>query len=382
MGEPKREVPEPYFKLSLQDALGGLGGLEIPERVEGKLLFNAGELTPKQKILKENIQRRLKSFSQIQTEYYGGKSIDIYRTARRRYFSEQSARCGLMGVPLSRPTTRPDPDDIHENTEKDEDRLEPLWFSTELTASEVYFRSPDYATYAYHPLMKSSIKGRNLLFLDLTDPGFKEDILGRTVYRLDIQLMRPIYEEIFSDFGSQVQKIRNERYFCVDSPPINSFKMEQIYSAFGYYDGFRNSDMYIDRFVTLELFHIIKKLGIESDKTVVMGYYHPDVITGRIITGEIDGEPIPYIVRGKYFPAEFAIRHGCTINKNYLCFKGEPRPKKTVSSSRILRSASEPGLLRSASTSDERLKKHKPKGGTKKKKHRKQKTHKKARKPK
>lgn len=271
--------------------------------------------------IKTNIIRRLKTFSQLKTQYNIGD--DIYRSGKKKYFSETAKKCKLEGCPISRPTIRLDPDDSYENTEKDETILEPIWYSTDLLASQGYCHGkPDCTTYIYTPLDASLIKKTKLVFLDLTDfAGSTEIIDDKKVYKLFTPLMIQLYNYIIEKYRAQIiyDETDNEKFMCVDNPCNNSFTLEEIYSAYGYYAGFRNSEMYIDRFFTLELFQIIKDLNIEKEnKCIVLGYYHADIITGYIdkLTKSA------YIDVG-YFPAEFTIKYGYSINKNCIKFKGE-----------------------------------------------------------
>ena len=284
--------------------------------------------TPNAKQLKKCIISRLKTFSEIKKQYNIGD--DIYRSGEQKYFS---TKCNnLEGCPISRPTKRLDPNDSYENTEKDETILEPIWYSTDLLASQGYCRGkPNCSTYRYTPLDYSLINKNKLVFLDLTD--FNDDAIkidDKNVYKLFTPLMIQLYEQIIKKYEKQIFKIKNEYHLCVDNPCENSFTLETVYSAYGYYHGFRSSEMYIDRFFTLELFQIIKDLNIETEQNCkVLGYYHADVLNGYI-----DKNRIAYIDEG-YFPAEFTIKYGYSINKNYIKFngkinKGGARNKKKI----------------------------------------------------
>jgi hypothetical protein len=271
--------------------------------------------TPNTK-LKKCIISRLKTFSEIKKQYNIGD--DIYRSGERKYFSK---KCNLEGCPISRPTNRLDPNDSYENTEKDETILEPIWYSTDLLASQRYCRGkPDCSTYRYTPLDYSLIKNDKLVFLDLTDfDNVVIKIDDKNVYNLFTPLMTQLYDHIIRKYEKQFIKSDsdNEIFMCVDNPCKNSFTLETVYSAYGYYYGLRSSEMYIDRFFTLELFQIIKDLNIENEQTCkVLGYYHADVLHGYI------DNRIAYIDEG-YFPSEFTIKYGYSVIKHYINFKGE-----------------------------------------------------------
>ena len=290
--------------------------------------------------LKSNITKRLKTFSQIKKQYQNGDGI--YRSGERKYFSKIAKKYGLDGCPRSRPAIRLSLDD-YENTEKDEDILEPIWYSVDLEASKSYcINKPNCATYAYTPLDASKIKNKKLVFLDLTD--FSGEVIniednGKTkkVYRLFHPLMIQIYTYIFEkykkqvmdedgnylfeDYGDRIIDYTGDKYMCVDNPCINLITLHEIASAYGGYGGFRNSEHFVDKFFTLELFQIIKDLNIEKEQNcIVMGYYHSDLIMGHV---DKEDKSKYVIDNGIYFPAEYTIKYGHSINKNYLNFKGE-----------------------------------------------------------
>jgi hypothetical protein len=280
--------------------------------------------------LKTNIIRRLKTFSQIKDQYNIGD--DIYRSGRRKYFSQIAKKYNLEGCPISRPTCRLSVDN-YENTQKDEDILEPIWYSVNLKSSQGYCRGkPDCGTYAYTPRDTSLIKKTKLVFLDLTDfSGPIENLddkgINITVYNLFNPLMIQLYNYIFNKYKDQIYINQDEKYMCVDNPCNNTFSIPEIISAYGGYYGFRNSEGFIDKFFTIELFQIIKDLNIEKEqKCIVLGYYHADVIRGEI---DENDKKTPYIIDDDYFPAEFTVKYGYSINKNCIEFKGEVPSYKT-----------------------------------------------------
>jgi hypothetical protein len=52
--------------------------------------------------LKQNIVRKLKTFSELKREYDIGDNI--YRSGERKYFSKRAQQYQLHGCPLDRPT--------------------------------------------------------------------------------------------------------------------------------------------------------------------------------------------------------------------------------------------------------------------------------------
>ena len=264
--------------------------------------------------IKKNIISRLKTFSQIKEQY--NIENEIFRSGEREYFSKIAKKYGLEGCPKSRTTCRLS-QNSYENTKKDEDILEPIWYSCDASASKDYCRSKtDCVTYSYTPLDVSLYKKTRLLFLDLTDSTSYEEIKddnGKKIkaYKLFKKLMVQIYNNIYIKYKNQiVQDKENIEYLCVDNPCENEYTIQEINSAYGFYDGFRNSEKNIDRFFTIELFQIIKDLNIEKDNNcIVLGYYHSDLITGTI--------------EHEYFPGEFTIKYGYSINKNCIKFNGE-----------------------------------------------------------
>jgi hypothetical protein len=272
--------------------------------------------------LKSNIIKRLKTFSQIKKEYNIGN--DIYRSGRKKYFSEIAKQFNLEGVPISRPTTRLS-EDNYVNTKKDEHVFEPIWYSTDLINSQIYCKNkPDCGTYAYTPRDSTLIKKTKLVFLDLTDSDAVQNIVitrGKKikVYKLFHEIIAPLYNHIIEKYKDQMEDDEGKKYLCVDNPCNNLFTLQEIVSAYGGYFGFRNSSYPIDRFYTLELFQLIKDLNIEKEqKCIVLGYYHADVIRG-----ELDENLTPSITPDSYFASEFTIKYEYSINKNCIEFKGE-----------------------------------------------------------
>jgi len=283
--------------------------------------------------VKKNIIKRLKTFSQITTQYKLGN--DIYRSGKRKYFSQIAKRFKLEGCPVDRPTCRL-PEGYGENIDKNIDVLEPIWYSPEYETSKRYCSGkPDCTTYVYSPRDSTLIKNKRLLFLDLT--GWTGGYRIRNnkiipIYKLDETFMRQIYNYIYEKYKHRItfDEDDNEQIFCVDSPCKNVFELTEISSAYGYY-GFRNSEMSIDRFFTLELFHLIKELDIEKElNCIIMGYYHDN-----LLTGEIDKRTKKSVIDSySLFPAEFVIKYEYAINKNCIEFKGEltpsPIPKSII----------------------------------------------------
>jgi hypothetical protein len=204
-----------------------------------------------------------------------------------------------------------------ENTIKDEDILEPIWYSTNIHDSIQYCNRQgkiNCETYKYIPYDKSLIKGKKLLFLDLTGKKIGDK------YILNVPLIKQIYNYILEKWrgtilddntngliGDNDVIINNEeKYMCVDNPCQNTFSINEIINAYGYNDGTRDSEHYIDKFFTIELFHIIKDLGIEEElNCVFMGYFESNILS-----------------RDTYLPAELAMPYKCAINKNYMYFDG------------------------------------------------------------
>jgi hypothetical protein len=298
--------------------------------------------------LKTQIVRRLKTFSELKTQY---NIDDIYRSGKRKYFSTIAKRAKLEGCPISRPTCRLSLDD-YENTEKDESMLDPIWYSTDLKASKVYCRGkPDCTTYVYRPRDQSLVKHKRLVLLDLTG-----SLDNGTTYTMDVPFMKQIYDYIFQKYSEYIvdDNDGSEKYMCVDNPCKNTYTISEIASAYGYYGG-RNSEIAIDRFFTLELFQIIKDLQIEeTHNCTVLGYYH-----ANLVTGSIEDPP-----SNSYFPAELTIKYGYSINKNCIEFKGE-----VASSSRTKSPDHNSNKRKSRTKSPNHNSNKRQKGGTKKRKH-------------
>jgi len=285
--------------------------------------------------IKSKIIEKLKPFSQLQREY-GFESI--YRTGSIEYYSEKgknSTTFKLGGVPLARTTSRPTLDD---NEEGKMDILEPVWYATSLDHSinycnkehdayerskiiwETYFKEPfrdkppsPCESYRYQPHDESSYRGKRLLFLDLT--GKKSD--SDNSYKMDTDFVSMIYDNIMKKYEDQMWEDEGKKLLCVDHPCDNIFSELEIRSAYGSYGGIRISELYIDRFFTLELFHIVKELGIEKKlNCIFMGYFH-----GTVEAGTFHGEE-KKIVHDGYMPAEFSIPYRSAIVKNYIGFKG------------------------------------------------------------
>lgn len=285
--------------------------------------------------IESRIKAKLKPFSQLQKEYHFDS---IYRTGSIEYYSEKgknSTRFKLDGVPLARTTSRPTLDD---NEEVKMDILEPVWYATSLDDSinycnrehdayerskiiwETHFKEPfrdkppsPCESYRYQPLDESSYIGKRLLFLDLTGERSSSD----NVYKMDTDLVSMIYDNIMKKYEDQILEDEGEKLLCVDHPCENLFSELEIRSAYGSYGGIRISELYIDRFFTLELFHIVKELGIEKKiNCIFMGYFH-----GTVEAGTFHGEK-KQIVHDGYMPAEFSIPYRSAIVKNYIGFKG------------------------------------------------------------
>ena len=294
------------------------------------------------KTLKQEIIQRLKPFSQLKQTYHLQGSL--YRTGAIDYFSEKAKKYNLAGVPINRITTRP----LDDEEPAHEDILEPIWFSSRIKDSigycnrereeyekkkKMYERMkidvsdlkvpPMCETYEYIPYDVSiGEKKQKLLFLDLnsgeTWPQKDEEGKEFTMYHLDQPFMQKIYGAILEKYKESI--IDNGdgegKYMCVDNPCENTFTINEIIAAYGFY-GFRSSEQYIDRFVTLELFHLMKELNIEKElNCVIMGYFHGDVFSG-----EYNDDPAK-VELGGFLPAEFAIPYKGVVNKHYMKYIG------------------------------------------------------------
>ena len=292
--------------------------------------------------LKTNIKKKLKTFSELKSLY----GIDaIYRTGESMYFSEKSKKLNLEGVPKSRPTLKLSEKWI-ENTKKDEDIYEPIWYATTLQDSMVYCNRnynqipKPCESYKYIPYDKSLVKEKKLLFLDLTGKKistFNDDSTGEKtdIYTLDETLIQQIYDAILKKWDNDIfetdENGKKEKYLCVDNPCNNLFTINEILDAYGYYGGYRKSEHYIDKFFTIELFYLIKEMGIEEElNCIFMGYFESNIIGGHIENNTITYEE-------GVMAAEFAMPYYCAINKNYMYFDGiEAIDKVIVSKKRKL----------------------------------------------
>jgi hypothetical protein len=261
-----------------------------------------------------------------------------HRTGSIEYYSEKgknSKNFKLDGVPLARTTSRPTLDD---NEEGKMDILEPVWYATSLDHSinycnkehdayerskiiwETHFKEPfrdkppsPCESYRYQPHDESSYRGKRLLFLDLT--GKKSD--SDNSYKMDTYLVSMIYDNIMKKYEDQMWEDEGKKLLCVDHPCDNIFSELEIRSAYGSYGGIRISELYIDRFFTLELFHIIEELGVEKTlNCVFMGYFH-----GKVDAGTFH-EDKKKVFHDGYMPPEFSIPYRSAIVKNYIGFKG------------------------------------------------------------
>lgn len=287
--------------------------------------------------LKSELIKHLKPFSQIKAEY----GIDsIYRTGEIDRFSETSQRFGLSGVPTSRPSTRPLDETGEDGANIKVDTLQPIWYAAKLEDSVKYcykdienwermqkmfestgttlekyskmFPKPvKCGTYQYVPGDISIEKKKKLLFLDITGKVDSDMADGEKIYTLDEDLMREIFKIILEKYKNDiVTDSDDEPYMCVNSPCKDTFTIKEILTS---YCKSRSSDLSIDTFFTLELFHIIQELNIEEEfGCVFMGYFHGDVISTELGEDEITG----------HMPAEFAIPYRNSINKNYIDFLG------------------------------------------------------------
>ena len=284
--------------------------------------------------LKTEIKKRLKTFSQIKDEYKINGSI--YRTGRSETFSENAEKFGLPGVTKARISEHPKND--HEKPK--EEINEPVWFTPYLEVAKDYcykelenwkadqkiyqkllkeeefikkFPKPsECETYEYIP--KDISDGRNkqkILFLDLTkipNTGnngrfFLDGFFMKKIYDI---ILQKIAELIFID--EEYPSDEEKRWLCVDKPCNNPVSIKEFRDTYGYIHGLRDSEMYIDRFFTVELFKLLKELNIERDNNcIIMGYFHGDIHTGKY---EKEG----YDIDG-FFPAEFTIQQRNIINK-------------------------------------------------------------------
>ena len=273
--------------------------------------------------LEQNIRTRLKTFSVLKRKYDIGDNI--YRSGERKFFSKTAQKYNLHGCPLDRPTCHLSVD-YYENTENDRDIYEPIWYACDLEASKKYCEDKtDCTTYSYTPRDSSKQKRTKLVFLDLTGPfvshiysAYSQTHVAK--YKMDETFMRQIYDYIETKYADQIVDDNDGtgKYMCVNNPCKDTYPLDEIRTAYGYY-GFRNSEYLIDRFFTLELFHIISELKIEeSCNCKVLGYFH-----AYLVSGDYNEELKRPIKTDYYMPAEFAVKYSCTINKNYIKFNGE-----------------------------------------------------------
>ena len=310
--------------------------------------------------IKLEIIKNLKTFSELKTKY----NINaIYRTGELEFFSEKSKKLNLEGVPKSRPSVRMV---SNEDPKQYEDILEPYWYGTTLEyviqyCNEMVPRNSSVSkreceSYKYMPYDKSLQKQKKLLFLDLTGNShtgisiFYYDLYVHS-YKLNIKLIDNIckyiiikwkddiflvYKEketdeeelipltdmypesqLFSD--DTIQAIMNDNYsMCIDRKCDGWYDLREILSGYGYNGGFRKSRYGIDRFFTLELFHLIKDLDLENELDFIfMGYYHH-----YIVNGDYDQNNTTKY-KNSIMPSEFTIPYKCAINKNYISFEGK-----------------------------------------------------------
>ena len=270
--------------------------------------------------LKTNIKNRLKTFEQLKTEYKFEGSI--YRTAESEFFSEKSEKFCIYGVPKSRPSTRLL---NYHSTKPTEDISEPIWFSTTIHDSIQYCNKKSdptspCETYEYKPY-KITEKVHNkpqkkIVFLDLNGTQIIDpNDLTKIRYKLDESLMKMIYNKILQDYQDHFIEDEdnpvNGKFMAIDNDCDYVYTLIEILSAYGYYEGYRNSEHYIDKFFTYELFSIIDELEIESNMDCIfMGYFHSNVLTAELIGNELHPSG--------YLPAEFAIPYKRAINKHCM----------------------------------------------------------------
>ena len=270
--------------------------------------------------IKSKIKSKLKTFSELKKKY----GIDaIYRTSKIHRFSKKSA---LEGVPTSRKTNRPDSD-----YNAVVDGLQPIWFTPTITASIMYCndnqpsdedRIKNCITYKYIPRDYSLIKKKKLLFLDLTGP--KTSLFGKT-YKLDKDLIQPIYDEILNDHENDIFTEDHVKQIIIDNDEY-SVPLKKLKDAYGYDNGNRVSSHTVDEFFTLEMFHLLVD-EYELEKVfdcVFMGYFHAEAS----------------FVEESGFDSEFAIPHRNSINKNYIDFAGVAARGRTLVSTKEKRSRS------------------------------------------
>jgi hypothetical protein len=159
--------------------------------------------------------------------------------------------------------------------------------------------------------------------LSLSDKRYtrteKRDDGEENTYSMDSLFMRKIYDAILEKYKNHIFKDDDDQdTLCVDNPCNNTFTIDEIRAAYGYSDGLRSSEHYIDRFVTLELLHLMEEMNIENEMNcVIMGYFHGDVYSGTY-----SEEDKKTFLEG-FLPGEFAIPYKGTVNKHYMRYVGQ-----------------------------------------------------------
>lgn len=279
--------------------------------------------------LKNEIKKRLRTFSQLQTKY---KIEHIYRSSEEEHFSKKAKLSNIEGLPKSRPTLI----NIN-NTYRDEpyeDILEPIWYATNYNDAKNYCDRPNCSIYKYSPYDKSLVTvpsnnslrqprqiNRELLFIDLTGETLESNF---DYYYLDITFIKKIYDLIFKkwelsfyldtdDDGNYIYDDDRKYILIADG---NTFTKKQIKNTYGYNDGTRDSEYFIDKFFTIELFNIIKDSNIENELDCrFMGYFHSNIIAA-------DGN--------SHVNAEFAIPYSSAISKTFINFLGKANEDEDV----------------------------------------------------
>ena len=309
--------------------------------------------------IKREIIDNLKTFSQLKNKY---NIKAIYRTGELEFFSEKSKKLNLEGVPKSRPTNRMIEDGV---PKQNEDILEPFWYGTTLEYVIQYCNDMvprglletkrECESYKYIPYNTSLTKEKRLLFLDLTGKShtgisiFNYNLYVQS-YKLNIKLIDQLCkyiiikwkDEIFFEYKDEetdeeelipltdmyketelfsddtIKAIMDDKYtMCIDRNCNGWYYLKEMLSGYGYNGGFRKSRYDIDRFFTLEFFHVIKDLDLENELDFIfMGYYHD-----YIINGDYDQNSNTNY-KNSIMPSEFVIPYKCAINKNYISFEG------------------------------------------------------------
>ena len=277
--------------------------------------------------LKNEIKLRLRTFSQLQTKY----KIDyIYRSSEEEHFSEKAKLSKIEGLPKSRPTVI-NIDYIYDD-KPHEDILEPIWYATNYNEAIKYCgNKPNCNTYKYSPYDKSLVtvpsnngnwlfppsqRNKTLLFIDLTNQELEYNYDNKDYYYLDQPFIKKIYDLIFKKWESSFYTDVDDDGNDIDNDDIkwtliadgNTFTKKEIKDTYGYNDGTRDSEYYIDKFFTIELFNIIKDSNIENEMGCrFMGYFHSNIL------GTNEG----------HLPAEFAIPYSSSISKTFINFLGK-----------------------------------------------------------